>query len=128
MKIKSISLRRYILHSIHVFMTGNVLPSFLVRFAYKLDSLEKTQLTVSDHINHELYSEPSFPAPQLYLLRHTLSMHYNQLVISGDSTTGRLDFTAQVKSTHAVSSVESGLAKFQTWHFDNGVTDVGIWC
>ncbi len=25
--------------------------------------------------NHELYSEPTFPAPQLYLLRHTLSFH-----------------------------------------------------
>ncbi len=27
----------------------------------------------SNRINHELYSEPSFPAPQLYLLRHTLN-------------------------------------------------------
>ena len=26
----------------------------------------------SNRINHELYSEPTFPAPQLYLLRHTL--------------------------------------------------------
>ncbi len=25
-----------------------------------------------NRINHELYSEPTFPAPQLYLLRHTL--------------------------------------------------------
>ena len=29
-------------------------------------------LTHSNRLNHELYSEPSFPAPQLYLLRHTL--------------------------------------------------------
>ncbi len=26
----------------------------------------------SNRINHVLYSEPTFPAPQLYLLRHTL--------------------------------------------------------
>ncbi len=30
------------------------------------------QLIHSNRINHELYSEPTFPAPQLYLLRHTL--------------------------------------------------------
>ena len=27
----------------------------------------------SNRLNHELYSEPSFPAPWLYLLSHTLS-------------------------------------------------------
>ena len=27
-------------------------------------------------LNHELSSEPSFPAPQLYLLRHTLNDEY----------------------------------------------------
>ncbi len=31
------------------------------------------QLIHSNRINHELYSEPTFPAPQLYLLRHTLN-------------------------------------------------------
>ena len=30
------------------------------------------QLIYSNCVNHELYSEPTFPAPQLYLLRHTL--------------------------------------------------------
>ena len=35
------------------------------------------QLIHSNRINHELYSEPSFPAPKLYLLRHTLGYsHY----------------------------------------------------
>ncbi len=29
---------------------------------------------LSNRLNHELYSEPSFPAPQLYLLSHTLSV------------------------------------------------------
>ncbi len=28
------------------------------------------------HLNYVLYSEPSFPAPQLYLLRHTLKAHF----------------------------------------------------
>ena len=36
----------------------------------------------SNRLNHELYSEPSFPAPQLYLLSHTLntilSEHYTR--------------------------------------------------
>ena len=31
------------------------------------------QLIYSNRINHELYSEPTFPALQLYLLRHTLN-------------------------------------------------------
>ncbi len=42
-------------------LTGN--STFLVRFA---------QIIHSNRLNHELYSEPSFPAPQLYLLSHTL--------------------------------------------------------
>ncbi len=54
-------------------------------------------------------------------------MYYNYSIVSDDTMYGRFDFTAQVKSTHAVWSVESGLAKFQVWHFDNGVTDVSIW-
>ncbi len=56
---------------------GNLLPPFLVRFAYKFaedskDIVKNLQLIHSNHLNHELYSEPSFPAPQLYLLSHTL--------------------------------------------------------
>ncbi len=34
------------------------------------------QLIHSNRINHELYSEPTFPAPQLYLIRHTLSIYH----------------------------------------------------
>ncbi len=37
-----------------------------------LDMVRNLQLIHSNRINHELYSEPTFPAPQLYLLRHTL--------------------------------------------------------
>ena len=40
------------------------------------------QLIHSNRLNHELYSEPSFAAPQLYLLSHTLnrilSEHYTR--------------------------------------------------
>ena len=36
-------------------------------------------LIVSSYrLNHELSSEPSFPAPQLYLLRYTFSPNQNQ--------------------------------------------------
>ena len=45
-----------------MFNVGQFPASVLVRF----------QLTHSNHLNHELYSEPSFLAPQLYLLRHAL--------------------------------------------------------
>ncbi len=38
-----------------------------------LDIVRNLQLIHSNCINHEMYSEPTFPAPQLYLLRHTLS-------------------------------------------------------
>ncbi len=55
-------------------MSGNFLPPFLVRFAHKFaqDIVKNLQLIHSNNLNYELYSEPSFPAPQLYLLRHTL--------------------------------------------------------
>ncbi len=46
-----------------------------------LDIVKNLQLIYFNRLNHELYSEPSFPAPQLYLLRHTLktrsTYHYN---------------------------------------------------
>ncbi len=51
--------------------------SLQLRTWYKhLDSLDifrNLHLMHSNRINHELYSEPTFPAPGLYLLRHTLS-------------------------------------------------------
>ncbi len=37
-----------------------------------LDIVRNLQQIHSNRINHELYSEPTFPSPQLYLLRHTL--------------------------------------------------------
>ncbi len=44
------------------------------------------QLILSNRINHELYSEPTFPAPQLYLLRHTLNtkelINYSLMLIT----------------------------------------------
>ncbi len=36
----------------------------------------------SNRLNPELYSEPSFPAPQLYLLSHTLKGKWKVQVIS----------------------------------------------
>ena len=44
--------------------------------------------------------------------------------IVGKPTTGKLDFTAQIRSGYTVDKVESGIAQFQVWTFDNGVTDV----
>ncbi len=38
-------------------------------------SIQLVMLIHSNRLNHELSSEPSFPAPQLYLLRHTLRMY-----------------------------------------------------
>ena len=36
----------------------------------------------------------------------------------------KLDFTAQIRSDYTVEKVESGIAQFQVWTFDNGITDV----
>ncbi len=47
---------------------GNLLPPYLPVH----DDTKPSTNTLSNRINHELYPEPSFPAPQLYLLRHTL--------------------------------------------------------
>ena len=44
----------------------------------------------------------------------------------GKPATGKLDFTAQIRSGYSVDKVESGIAHFQVWTFDNGVTDVSI--
>ena len=45
---------------------------------------------------------------------------------AGKPATGKLDFTAQIRSGYTVDKVESGIAQFQVWTFDNGVTDVSI--
>ncbi len=37
------------------------------------DIVRNLQLIHSNRLKNKLYSEPSFPARQLYLLRHTLS-------------------------------------------------------
>ncbi len=37
-----------------------------------LDLVKNLQLTHCNRLNHVLYSETTFPAPELYLLRHTL--------------------------------------------------------
>ncbi len=48
-----------------------------LRTSYKhlnsLDVVKNLQLIHSNRLNYELYSESSFPAPQLYLLSHTLT-------------------------------------------------------
>ncbi len=35
-------------------------------------------------INHETYPEPCFPAPQLYLLSHTLSLYLDLIIDQND--------------------------------------------
>ncbi len=46
-----------------------------------IDIVKNLQLIHSNCLNHELYSEPSFPAPQgqLYLLSHTLNVEMIEL-------------------------------------------------
>ncbi len=44
---------------------GLIHASTLSQWCYK-------SVIYSNHLNHETYSEPCFPAPQLYLLSHTL--------------------------------------------------------
>ena len=51
-----------------MFNDGQSRASILVQFAYKF-----AESTHSNRLNHELYTEPSFPAPQMYLLSHTLT-------------------------------------------------------
>ncbi len=41
-----------------------------VQFAQKI--VKNLPLIHSNRLNHETYTEPCFPAPQLYLLSHTL--------------------------------------------------------
>ena len=69
--------------------TGRILPAFCeylqlspqLRSCHKLleslDIIRDLQLIHSNCINHELCSEPSFPAPQVYLLRYTLCLHFH---------------------------------------------------
>ncbi len=46
----------------------------------RLDIVENLLLIHSNRLNHETYSEPCFPAPQLYLLSHTLKLKQSELL------------------------------------------------
>ncbi len=87
---------RYIPHSIHEQSPASVFSLICIQLCtghvhyypdqnstFEQNRARNIQLIHSNCINHELYSEPSFPAPQLYLLRHTLQAFYLCVVWDG---------------------------------------------
>ena len=70
------------------------------------------------------YKNPLYFKQQLLLSLKDITMV--RFFYLGKPATGKLDFTAQIRSGYSVDKVESGIAQFQVWTFDNGVTDVSI--